>query len=314
MSKIIGKLSELSKDEWLALRGLGSSDAAAICGLNKFKTPAGVWAEKVGLIKPFEGNEATEWGTKLEPVVAQAFSDKTGIEIKKNDNIYAHDVHPFLTATPDYVLSHVPSTLLEIKTTSSRNESAWSDGIPDYTHVQVMHQMLVTGADLVHIACLVGGQKLIINQVRRDEKAISAILDKLLEFWKLIETKTAPPMTEHDSDLLQELYPQSNELTVTLVSEAEQIMTEYLIAKTEIERFEKMANMKANLIKQLLKENEVGESGKMQAKWKTVSSSHLNTKALKENESDIYEQYCETSLQRRFTVSEKRGEGNGKRQ
>ena len=46
--KILAKTEGMLREEWLALRkqGIGGSDAAAACGLSRWKSPLGLWLEK----------------------------------------------------------------------------------------------------------------------------------------------------------------------------------------------------------------------------------------------------------------------------
>ena len=57
----------MSKEEWTALRSttIGGSDAAAILGLNPYKSPYALWAEKTGKVIPedISQKEAVRLGT-----------------------------------------------------------------------------------------------------------------------------------------------------------------------------------------------------------------------------------------------------------
>ena len=48
MKQAIAKTNELSREEWLTLRkkGLGGSDAAAVCGMNRWRGPLDVYLDK----------------------------------------------------------------------------------------------------------------------------------------------------------------------------------------------------------------------------------------------------------------------------
>ena len=75
-AQVLAKTLEMPRDEWLELRrqGIGGSDAAAILGLNPWKTPMDVWLEKTGeFTRDDEENEQMYWGTVLEAVVAEEF-------------------------------------------------------------------------------------------------------------------------------------------------------------------------------------------------------------------------------------------------
>ncbi len=62
--------------EWHAMRrtGLGGSDWAAALGLNPYRAPIDVYAEKIGELEPFAGNERTRWGTILEDPIAAEYA------------------------------------------------------------------------------------------------------------------------------------------------------------------------------------------------------------------------------------------------
>ena len=61
------------REEWLEVRksGIGGSEVAAICGLSKWESAYTLWLRKTGQVedKDLSGNEAVEWGNRLEPVV-----------------------------------------------------------------------------------------------------------------------------------------------------------------------------------------------------------------------------------------------------
>jgi hypothetical protein len=69
---------DMTREQWFEERrkGIGGSDAAAVAGLSRYRTPIQVYMEKLGLIDPPEENEAMYWGKKLEDLVAEEFSQK----------------------------------------------------------------------------------------------------------------------------------------------------------------------------------------------------------------------------------------------
>lgn len=66
--------------EWHEQRraGIGGSDVAALLGLSKWKSPYQLFLEKTGNAPPQEDNEAMYWGRMLEPVIRDAYEEKTG--------------------------------------------------------------------------------------------------------------------------------------------------------------------------------------------------------------------------------------------
>lgn len=91
------------KDEWLNERkkGIGGSDASALCGLSPYKTPLQLWEEKRGLLGQKEDNEAMLWGRTLEPVIRQRYSDVTGRPVRLPTEILRHPTNDFMLANID---------------------------------------------------------------------------------------------------------------------------------------------------------------------------------------------------------------------
>jgi len=56
---------------------IGASEVAAVMGYDRYRTPLDVFREKTGLSTPFEGNNHTERGNRLEPIAAQLFTELT---------------------------------------------------------------------------------------------------------------------------------------------------------------------------------------------------------------------------------------------
>ncbi|HEX7052017.1 MAG TPA: YqaJ viral recombinase family protein, partial [Longimicrobiales bacterium] len=61
--------------------GIGSSDAATVAGLNRWKTPLDLYLEKRGIVEPEPAGEAAEWGTILEPVLLREFARRNGVNV-----------------------------------------------------------------------------------------------------------------------------------------------------------------------------------------------------------------------------------------
>jgi predicted phage-related endonuclease len=65
--------------------GIGGSNAAVVLGVSKFKTAAGLWAEKSGLIEtePWEPevHSVQYWGVVMEPVLLREFAMDIGKEV-----------------------------------------------------------------------------------------------------------------------------------------------------------------------------------------------------------------------------------------
>ena len=77
---MITRVKTADHQEWLSLRAnyIGGSDAAAILGLNPYKSAYALWAEKTGKAVPFEGNIVTKTGAYLEQFVLSCIWKRPG--------------------------------------------------------------------------------------------------------------------------------------------------------------------------------------------------------------------------------------------
>ena len=92
---------------WLQFRrrGIGGSDIAAICGISKWRTPTHVYLEKLGEAPEQVKNEAAEWGTRLEPLIAEKFSQENpDWAIIEKKVIYCHPEHESALANLDRII------------------------------------------------------------------------------------------------------------------------------------------------------------------------------------------------------------------
>jgi len=62
--KVLVRTTDMDHSEWLKWRkkGIGGSDAAAIAGLNPWKSPIAVYLDKIGETEPIEDNERMRIG------------------------------------------------------------------------------------------------------------------------------------------------------------------------------------------------------------------------------------------------------------
>lgn len=156
---------EAGSPEWRQHRQgrVGGSDVAAIFGLSPWQSAYALFQERKGL-EPLEDNErAKTWGTRLEPVIAQAFQENHPEHTVAHEPgaVYAHPDRGWQVASPDALLV-APATILgglECKT--ARHDTEWgpdgSSAIPPYYECQVQWCMDVFGVTEWNVAVLIAG-------------------------------------------------------------------------------------------------------------------------------------------------------------
>lgn len=315
MGKAILDLSKASRSEWLAARKIGSSDCAAILGLNPYKSRMQVYLEKVGAIETKDISEVEQinWGNILEPVIAGEFAKRTNLTIKKDTMLRESERYPFLTATLDYfVYENGKAGALEIKNTGFRAAQTWEEGIPDAAHCQLMHQFAVTGLDWGYVCALVGGNKLVWHKVERDDAILDRIIIVLSEFWQLVENKTPPEMTGADLELINELYPASSNKNIILSDDYSVLCSQIVAAKQQKKELEDYISDKEVKIKAAMQDAEKAIAGEYKISWKSGIQNRLDTELLKTEAPEVYSKFLKQVPTRRFLLTQNKEVKNGK--
>ena len=312
MSKplVVAKTTEISHADWLDARrkGVGGSDAAAVCGLSRYSSALNVWLQKTGRKPATPDNEAMQWGRLLEPVVREEFSHRTSLTVKECPYILQSREHPFMIANVDGIVTEKDGTkcVLEIKKTTNSFTTAkdTEDGLPAEWFCQIQHYLAVTGLSKAYVVVLIGGNKLQWQVVDRDEETIQTLIALESHFWDFVVRDVPPPVDANSGDALALLYPTSTESSVVLPTEADELVAQYLeIKKAEDELKAAKAEME-NKLKALLKDAESGvtPSG-FSVSWKAYSQSRLDSAKLKAAHADIVNQFSTTITGRKFSVS-----------
>jgi putative phage-type endonuclease len=228
--------------EWLQMRqtGIGASEAAALIGANPWKSLLGLYAEKIGAVPQddLSDNEAVFWGTKLEDVIREVYGQRSGRHIDRGGVLLRSTRYPWALCTLDGWTSDRelgPYWPLELKTTSAVRGEDWIDGAPLHYRVQVAWQMLVTGTVRATIACLIGGQRLVWEDVERDEILERKLIHAGEGFWSRVEKQQppAPDGSYQAREALHAIYPKDNGVTLVLPAELCDAADELEFCKTQ---------------------------------------------------------------------------------
>lgn len=205
----------LSREDWLSYRrkGIGGSDAAAIMGMSPFCTKRDLYYDKCGIQAVMDEEEdnwvAKEVGHRLEDLVAEIFSRKTGLKVYPIRKMFRHPLYPFMLADVDFFieLSDGSTGILECKTTNYNCQNKWAnDSTPVNYEYQGRHYMSVMNINKMYFACLYGNNEneFFIRCMERDLDIEEDLIAEEEFFWKEnVEKGVEPPYTEK-SDLVLE--------------------------------------------------------------------------------------------------------------
>lgn len=306
-AQILVNTLNMDRNEWLEYRrkGLGGSDAAAVAGLNPWKSPFAVWLEKTGQIEPEEPGEAAYWGTILEDIVAQEFTKRTGMKVRRRNAILKHPQYEWMIANVDRMLVG-SSEGLECKTTSAYQAKEWEgDEVPAPYIIQVQHYMAVTGAKAWWLAVLIGGQRFLCKRVERDDELIQKLIEIERDFWENHVLTLNPPLLDGSTastELLKKMYPEAKLPEIELPSESRTLIEALEQINAELKELETKKAEYENRLKAMLGEHEAGRVGDRIVTWKNIVSNRFDTKRFEKEHPELYQQYLKTTAYRKFAI------------
>lgn len=320
-AEIVADRRELDDDTWLDLRrgGIGGSDAAAICGQDRWRSAFEVWLEKTAApnLPDDDASEAAEWGTILEPVVRAKVAEREALTIVEHPFVLRSTTHDFMLANVDGVAvdDHGAITgrarhgVYEGKTASIYLADEWADDkVPDAYLLQGMHYLAVTGLEWLVFGVLIGGQQLAVRYVERDQELIDHLVAIEAEFWQRVLDRRPPEPdgSKACTELLAHLYDvkPNSVLTVDDVDHVRYLLGTRAEKKALAKAFEAEADECENRLKVLLGDHEVavGPDGKTLFTWRQHERRSLDTKALQHAHPDLVDAFTRTSTYRRFHV------------
>jgi predicted phage-related endonuclease len=200
--------------------------------------------------------------------------------------------------------------ILEIKTASEYLLHEWAnDNIPDYYYVQLQWYLFVTGLEWGYFATLIGGNKYREYEVFRDNELIEQLSRLASDFWQhYVLLSKAPPIdgSAAATTLLNRLYPASKNSIIISINEINEIndLDKYFEYKQQLKIVEENINEIENKIKSVLGIHEIGRIGNYKIKWENRSRTGLDSKQLKADYPDIYNQFLKTTHFRQFSVKQ----------
>ena len=330
---VLVETSELPREEWLAYRrrGIGGSDAAAVLGISPFMTGRDLYYDKLGISAAADDENwvAKEIGHRLEPLVAEIFSKRTGLKVFQKKFMFQHPQYPWMLADLDYLVKLPDGSIaiLECKTsTSNSSENWWYAGkeiVPAYYESQGRHYMAVMNYSKTFFCCLfTDTREAIIRSIDRDmayEEELIALEDT---FWNENVVKQQPPEYTENGDLVMKsvqrlLGPAATDAPPVVITPPQfsrvkqfmQLQEQKSGFDAEIKKLDKeMARLKAlivadmgNSCKALYEDAE----GNYTITYNPVYKQSIPKEGLdrlKAVHPEIYSEYVKTSESRRFLV------------
>lgn len=302
----------VNNEEWHNLRsnGLGGSDIGTMLGLNANKSPYQLWLEKTGQIEApdISSKLQVQIGNELEDFIARLFEQESGMKVQRDNKTHYHKEHHFLLANIDRKIVG-EKALLECKTTGAFSANQWDeDEIPASYIMQVQHYLNVLDYDYAYIAVIIGNHDFKFKRIERDQELIDMYTKEAIKFWNENVLKNVAPEIDGSLATKEALnlvdYEPLNSLSI--LSSQKQKLVELGNVKAQIKELTQYQTEIENKLKNYMYENEADEllSDEFKVTWKETKRTSIDTKALKKEMPDVYEQYSKETTYKRFTVKE----------
>ncbi|WP_228976741.1 YqaJ viral recombinase family protein [Streptomyces sp. DH12] len=313
--------ADAPEEQWHAVRraGLGGSNIAALYGLDKRHGARRVYEEKNGYREP--DNTYTKWGRRLEASIAEGFEEDYGLATRKPPGTFAHIEHPWAIANVDrFVLDADGRAVapLECKNKSEYLSGEWEgDEPPDGPALQAHWYMAVGGWSHAYVAGLIGGNRLQVFRLERDEELIEELFRYCGDWYQRHVVEGLPPAVdglEATTELLARLWEvQPAEVVEVDLGKARDLRARRAALCEQIEALEAELNAVENEMRDAAGAGEIVKAGGRPAwSWKqngnfapsrfrteqpelaakyTRLVEAIDTDRLKEDHPKIYRQY-----------------------
>jgi predicted phage-related endonuclease len=268
-----------------------------------------LWAEKTGRARA-EKTEAMRWGLLLEPVIKAELQERGYVVSPAPADGFTDEARPWLVGHPDGFteLDGWPA-VLEVKTAGWWFGREWREdtGAPLAYVLQCQHYLELTGCSAALLAGLVGGQRLELRIVNRDNEAIGRMLELEAAFLEYVKRDEPPPPdgSESAKEALAAIYPHSNEAeTVRLDRDG---WRDYQTLKRRREQRDVIDRQVAKLEQRLKARmgdaaTAISPNDEVAARWTSYERTGLDTKALRRALPSVAAEYETTQTLRRFTL------------
>ena len=307
MCKVIADTKKITHDEWLEFRkrGIGGSDAGAVCGLNPYSSPMKVFRDKTCDTVEELNNEAIRQGHDLEDYVARRFMEATGKKVRRSSFMYCHEKYPFMIADVDRLVVGEDAGL-ECKTANAYNADKWKDGnIPLHYAVQCYHYMAVTGRRVWYIAAVILGIGFVYRKLEWDDELIKQLIETEENFWVnyvMAGKMPQPDGSESYDEVLQQYFHTARKGHAVELQGFDGKLSRREEILSQMEALEKERSQIEQEVKLEMKEHELAASGKYRISWRNVDTARFDTERFKQEEPELYNSYTKVSTSRRFQV------------
>ena len=296
----------VNQDKLIDKKKIYPRDASSILGVNEYKGIMSLYKE----IAEYDYYEAEldvtyqmELGSKLKDFVANEFSIRTDKKVRNINGLLVNDKYPFSVGKVDKAIVS-EKAFLECIVTNSFVKNAWNT-IPPMYEVKCHHNMAISGATHCYIAVLIGNEKLIIHELKRDEGMINNIMKAEKMFYDECIINKKEPLPDGDieySSYLKEKYKNSKDDSLILFIEDDKLKR-YDELVDNIKSLQREKTSIEQYIQNEMKEYETAYLHDRKITWKNISKNILDTKLIKKEHPELVSKFMKTTTSRVFKIN-----------
>lgn len=290
------------RDQWLAERrkGIGGSDASTVAGVNKWSSLYELWLDKTGRGQEKTVTDAMRWGTLLEPILRQAFTEDTGLPVRRAGLMRSREF-PWMQVTVDGLIPD--GSILETKSVGWRGSGDWADGqVADHAAIQVQHGLAVTGRSHAWVACLPDDRGFLIRRVERDQGLIDLLVELEGAFWAdFVLADRAPMVGAHDLPAVKARWNVEGSELKTADDDDLALVAQLAGARAAVRELEKAGDaIEADLRERIGAADALVGQGLVWATNRLTSTERIDIGRLRADLPEIATSYTTTSTSRRL--------------
>lgn len=275
----------------LRRESIGSSDMAALFGLDRFKTSYDVWLEKTGQLEDTEDESAACYaGSRFEDGVLDFAEEQLGPLTR---NMYMKVDNLPIAVNTDAVIKET-SVPVEAKTAGLFGPvtDVWGDDgtdqVPERVIIQSHCHMMAWGQDECYVPAFIGGIGFRMYVIPRNTDIAKAIADRAIWFWDMVKKRIAPPDSIPSINVIKRVRRTPNSITDV----PEELVQEWLAAKEAAKIAEQIKDEAQAKLLTALGDCEGANCGSLGAiTYMQQTARKLDAESLKADHPDIFQQY-----------------------
>lgn len=275
------------------IKGIGSSDAAAVLGLSPWMTKHDLWMVKTGRAEGFKGNAATKRGDFWESAIRDMVAEELGEKVVACPGPFVRGV---LRANLDGQVGRYGKGQPIVECKSSMIRDGWGEPgtneVPPHILIQVTHQMLCAESSICYVARLDWNMWPDIYPVEFDRDLGDLIEQACTEFWREhVEADVAPPMVSASDETI-EAFKNIQRRGGSVVQIDPELCMEFVTAKAKADEADAAVKLARAKIMQAIGDHESFTAPGFKCSLSQVAGrKSLDSARLKEEQPEIYEQY-----------------------